>query len=207
MATAARLAPQTPTERARMKFSSVLLIFASVLVVGCAGTSPLSPDAASVSSGRSLASATPASAAQAFFPPIEPSGISCPSDAPQIRVSSFGARLDIEFSEVIGAYKYEVEIVTTDGEKGEKYGLEVQAPAHRVEWYGHPGLYRVRVRTMNCGGFGSWSAEFLHSLDDYTPLPPRQPPSEPVPQCMESGCQPPPESEPPPVQCMMSGCD
>jgi hypothetical protein len=186
-----------------MKFSSVLLIFASVLVVGCAGTSPLSPDAAS-SSGRSLASATPASAAQAFFPPIEPAGISCPSDAPQLRVSSFGSRLDIEFSEVTGAYKYEVEIVATDDVK---YVLKVDAPAHRVEWYGRPGLYRVRVRTMNCGGLGLWSTEFLHSLDDYTPLPPRQPPSEPVPQCMVSGCQPPPESEPPPVQCMVSGCD
>jgi hypothetical protein len=174
-----------------MKFSSALLIFASVFLVGCAGSSPLSPDA----TARSLA-ATPASAAESFFPPIGPAGISCPSDAPQLRVSSIGSRMDIEFSEVKGALEYEIEIVDNFGVK---VVMKVAAPTSRAEWYGAIGLYRVRVRTINCGGLGNWSAEVIHALDDDRPAPP--PPVVPPPPPVE----PPVEPPPPGPQCMV-GC-
>jgi hypothetical protein len=181
------------TERARMKFSSVLLIFASSLIVGCAGSSPISPDAANT---RAIAS-TPASAAQVFFPPIEPAGISCPSDAPQLWVGSLGSRMDIEFSEVNGAHAYEIEIVDRNLTK---VRLEVPAPAHRAEWYAWPGIFRIRIRTLNCGGTGKWSADFEHSINDLTPPPPPVP----GPQCMVAGCEPPPVPGP---QCMVGGCE
>jgi hypothetical protein len=64
--------------------------------------------------------------------------------------------------------------------------LEIAAPAHRAEWYGVPGLYRVRARTINCGGLGNWSAEFFQTLDDGIappplPTPPGPGPTEPKP--------------------------
>jgi hypothetical protein len=138
------------------------------------------------------------STTQPFFPPINPTGISCPSDAPQIRVSSIGARMDIEFAEVTGAYAYEIEIVNR---RGDRVRLEVPAPAFRAEWYGVPGRYVIRVRTINCGGLGNWSAEFSHALDDHTPpeMPPQQPQG---PQCVTSGC-----GEPQGPQCAASGCE
>ena len=63
--------------------------------------------------------------------------------------------MDIEFSEVAGAYRYEIEIVANTGAK---FRLEVPAPAYRAEWYGTPGLYRIqsphdqlrRVRQLVC---------------------------------------------------------
>lgn len=184
-----------------MKSSCVLLIFASVLIVGCAGSSPLAPDSVSGSSARSAASATRGSGSQSFFPPIDPVGISCPSDAPGLRASSIGARMDIEFAEVAGASAYEIEIVSYTGVK---HRLLIDAPAYRAEWYGKPGLYRIRIRTVNCGGFGNWSPDVFHTLDDNTP-PEVKPPQPPVPgpQCVDGGC-------PPPVpgpQCMVGGCE
>jgi hypothetical protein len=181
-----------------MKSSFTLLTLASMLVVGCAGSSPLSPTAASPSRVTSLSASSGSADARPFFPPINPVGISCPSDAPQILVGSLGTRLDVEFSEVAGAYAYEIEIVNRYNELTR---LEVPAPAGRAEWYGPPGLYRVRVRTMNCGGLGNWSAEVLHAIDDATvqgpaspieppPVPPKGPkePTEPTePHCM-IGC-------------------
>ena len=195
-----------------MKSSCVLLVLASVLVVGCAGSSPLAPDSVSGSNARSSASATRGSGSQSFFPPIDPVGISCPTDAPGLRASSIGRRMDIEFAEVAGATAYEIEIVSYTRVK---HRLEVPAPAYRAEWYGTPGLYQIRVRTINCGGLGNWSADVFHALDDNTlpPVKPPQPPTQepqcdvesvvescdpptPGPQCMVGGCQP-----PPPPQC------
>jgi hypothetical protein len=164
-----------------MKSSCVLLIFASVLAVGCAGTNPVAPDSASVASVKPTEFAPLASGRRTFFPPIEPVGISCPSDAPQIHVSSFGRRLDIVFSEVAGARAYEIEITNINGEKAR---LEVDAPASRAEWYGTPGTYVSRVRTINCGGLGQWSSEIVHSIDDDTPRTPPPPPPPAEPQCM-----------------------
>lgn len=180
-----------------MKSSCVLLIFASVFIVGCAGSSPLSPDSAP--SARAVVSATPASAAQAFFPPINPAEISCPSDAPQIRVGSLGLRLEIDFTEIKGTHAYEIQIFRYSASNVyEPFArLEVPSPAHRAEWHGINGKYLVRVRTINCGGLGNWSDEFLHALDDGTGPP--SPPA-PGPQCV-TGCEPPPKP-----QCM-TGCE
>jgi hypothetical protein len=172
-----------------MKSSFALLMFASSLIVGCAGSSPTAPDSAAV------VSATPASTSQAFFPPIDPAGVSCPSDAPQIWVGSLGNRMDIEFSEVSGAYAYEIEIVDRNLTK---VRVEVPAPAHHAEWYAWPGIFGVKVRTMNCGGLGKWSTVFTHSIGDNTPPSPAPP--VPGPQCMFGGCQPPP----PPPQCVQA---
>ena len=183
-----------------MKSSCVLLIFASLLIVGCAGSSPLAPDSVSGSSARSSASATSASGSQSFFPPINPVGIACPSDAPGLRASSIGARMDLEFAEVAGASAYEIEIVSYIGVK---HRLLVDAPAYRTEWYGAPGLYRIRIRTHNCGGFGNWSADVFHTLDDNTLKPPVPQPPVPGPQCAVGGCEPPV----PGPQCMVQGCE
>ena len=157
-----------------MKSPLALLIFASVLVVGCSGSSPLAPSA-TLSSGSSISAIAPDSnGPRALFPPINPAGISCPSDAPHVLTDSLATRLDIEFSEVTGARAYEIEIMNYFGVITR---LEIPAPAHRAEWYGKPGMYRVRVRTLNCGGMGNWSAELYQTLDDGT-VPPPQPPVE-----------------------------
>jgi hypothetical protein len=166
-----------------MKSSLMLLLFASAFITGCAGSSPLAPDTASVPSAKT--NATGSSAPRTFLPPINPAGISCPSDAPQVVVGSLATRLDIEFSEVAGAYAYEIEIMNYFGAITR---LEITAPAHRADWYGVPGMYRVRVRTINCGGVGNWSAELYQTLDDGT-LPPPKPPVEVPP--------PPPPTTPP----------
>jgi hypothetical protein len=171
-----------------MKSSLIVLTLASVLVVGCAGMSPTAPDSASAPSLKSNAPVTAGAAtSRPFFPPINPAGLSCPSDAPQIAVSSFGMRMDIEFSEVTGARAYEIEIVDYFGAITR---LEVEAPAHRTEWYGGTlsNSYRVKVRTINCGGLGNWSDSVYHALQDDRPEPPPPPTSEPTePQCMV-GC-------------------
>src|SRR6185503_6254838 len=78
-----------------MKSLLLLLIFASVLVVGCAGSSPLGPTAASPSSANSASSVgagngpTGLRAGEAL-PPAAPEvdGISCPSDAPAFKAES-----------------------------------------------------------------------------------------------------------------------
>ncbi|HLG54849.1 MAG TPA: hypothetical protein VI485_05935 [Vicinamibacterales bacterium] len=179
-----------------MKYAYALLVSASFLLVGCGSHSPLSPDAVSGLSPGLAASTRPAPGvtAQAYFPPINPPGISCPSDAPQIRVSSLGRRMDIEFSEITGAYTYEIAIDFYKGNVSELIEhLEVPAPAHRTEWYGPwGGRYQVKVRTMNCGGFGQWSDVYSLHLDDEittpaptpTPIPEPEPEPEPEPQCM-----------------------
>jgi hypothetical protein len=161
-----------------MKSSFPLLILASVLMVGCAGSSPLAPTAASPT--RATSSSVPSGSAEvrSLLPPINPTGISCPSDAPQVMLGSLGTRLDIEFSEIIGASSYEIEIVNV---AGETIRVEVGAPAHRAEWYGSPGMYRVRVRTVNCGGFGNWSDEVIHSLQEGPALPAPSSPTPPTP--------------------------
>lgn len=184
-----------------MKSPLVLLIFASVLVVGCAGSSPLAPTAASLSRGNSVSANAPSSdGPRAFFPPINPAGISCPSDAPQVLTGSLATRLDIEFSEVTGAHAYEIEIMNYFGAITR---LEIAAPAHRAEWYGVPGLYRVRVRTINCGGVGNWSAELYQTLDDGIPPPPRPPVEVPPPPPPTPPT--PPSDDPEEPKCMI-GC-
>jgi hypothetical protein len=171
-----------------MKYAYALLLSASFLTVGCGSNSPLSPDAVSGLSPSLAASTKPASGvtSQAYFPPINPPGISCPSDAPQIRVGSLGRRMDIEFSEITGAYTYEIAIYFYKGNGSELIErLEVSAPAHRAEWYGRwAGMYQVKVRTKNCGGFGQWSAVYsLHLDDDVTTTAPPPPAiSEPEPE-------------------------
>jgi hypothetical protein len=185
-----------------MKSLFVLLVSASALVVGCAGSSPLAPDVTSASSARSIAASSAGSnGPRTFLPPINPANISCPSDAPQIVVTSLNLRMDIEFSEVTGANAYEIEIVNY---YGEVTLLVIPAPAHRAEWHGTPNFYSVRVRTQNCGGTGKWSAYAYKSLPDGGVLPapelPIVPPPSEEPEC-EEGCEPPP----PPVHCMM-GC-
>jgi hypothetical protein len=158
----------------------VLLTCASVLVIGCAGSSPLAPTESPSQAGSVFSNDTSSAGVRSFLPPINPAGISCPSDAPQLALGSLATRLDIEFSEVAGAQAYEIEIMDYWGAITR---LEIAAPAHRAEWYGAPGLYRVRARTINCGGLGNWSAELFQTLDDGTkpPPPPPAPPTTPGP--------------------------
>ena len=185
-----------------MKSLFVLLLSGSALVVGCAGSSPLAPDVTSASSPRSMAASSAGSSGpRTFLPPINPANISCPSDAPQILVTSLNLRMDIEFSEVTGANAYEIEIVNY---YGEVTLLVIPAPAHRAEWHGTPNFYSVRVRTQNCGGTGKWSAYAYKSLPDGGIVPPSEPPSGPPPSNPEctTSCEPPslPPTQPiPPV--------
>jgi hypothetical protein len=96
--------------------------------------------------------------------------------------------MDIEFSEVTGARAYEIEILDYFGAITR---LEIEAPAYRAEWYGGTldNSYRVKVRTINCGGVGNWSNSVYHALQDNRPAPsPPPPPTEPTePQCI-IGC-------------------
>jgi hypothetical protein len=113
--------------------------------------------------------------------------------------------MDIDFSEVTGANAYEIQILDYFGKITR---LVIDAPAHHAEWYGGTldNAYRVKLRTINCGGVGNWSESVYHALQDDRPQPPPPPappttPSEP--QCMVEGCPPPPPTEP---QCMVEGC-
>jgi hypothetical protein len=167
-----------------MKLFTALIIAASIAAVGCGSNSPTSPDSARLTSSAIASTATPVSTEAAYFPPISPPGISCPSDAPQIRVSSLGYRMDVEFSEVAGASKYQIEIEKYNTTDAETYHMEVPAPAHRYEWYGEIGMYEVKVRTVNCGGFGNWSQAVYVSLDGgVVPAPAPTPTPEPEPTC------------------------
>ena len=179
-----------------MKSSLALLVLGSVLAVGCGGGSPIAPDAASTASLKPTVAAASASGSRPFFPPINPAGISCPSDAPQVAVTSIGMRMDIDFSEVAGAYAYEIVILDYFGATTR---LVVDAPAHHGEWYGGTldNAYRVKVRTMNCGGVGNWSESVYHALQDDRPTPPPPAPPPPPPT--------PPTPEEPEPQCMI-GC-
>jgi hypothetical protein len=155
--------------------NSLIVAFAvSVLTVGCGSSNPIAPNSVGGSSS-SLATAAPAtpasgpSAPQALFPPIEPAGISCPSDAPQIRVGSLGSRMDIDFSDVKGASQYEIQITNNAGALVGH--LMVPAPANHAQWYGLAAPYLVRVRTHNCGGMGNWSESIYHHLSSDVPPP------------------------------------
>jgi hypothetical protein len=154
----------------------------------------LSPDAITGGGqGTTAASGAPVT-------PIDTSGVSCPSDAPQLRVGSLGLRMDIDFSEIKGAISYEIQI--------ERFGvrniyepfahLDVTAPAKRAEWYGKSGRYLVRIRTKNCGGFGNWSADVEHALAEDVAPPPPPPPQAPPP--------PPPPSTPKNPKCTGKKC-
>src|SRR5678816_943569 len=78
-----------------MKSPLLLLIFASVLVVGCGGSSPLAPTAASPSSPISPSlvgggnGPTRLKAGEVLPPPApEVDGIACPSDAPAFKAEA-----------------------------------------------------------------------------------------------------------------------
>jgi hypothetical protein len=168
-----------------MKFAYALVLSTSVVLVGCGSGSPLSPDPVS-GGNRSLSSVTTGAVlqSQSFFPPINPIGISCPSDAPQLRVGSTGGRMDIEFSEVTGAYAYEIQVFQFSSANVYEAiaRVEVQAPAYRAEWYGKTGRYHVKIRTINCGGLGNWSSGYEHSLLEDGVAPPPPPAVEPEPE-------------------------
>jgi hypothetical protein len=155
--------------------SLVTVVTIALLVVGCGAGSPTAPEPVSgsiapLAATQTATSGAPVVARPAFFPPIEPPGISCPSDAPQIRVGSLGSRLDIEFSEIKGTIAYEIEIRDSAGQIARQ--LEIAAPAHHAEWNGPNGAYLVRVRSRNCGGFGNWSeSAYQHIHDGVPPAP------------------------------------
>jgi hypothetical protein len=128
--------------------------------------------------------------------------------------------MDIEFSDVTGASAYEIEILDYFGVITR---LVIDAPAHHAEWYGGTldNAYRVKVRTINCGGFGNWSESVYHALQDDRPAPPPPPPPPTEPKCTVEGCSPPPQCtvegcsppqctvegcSPPPPQCISGGC-
>ncbi len=102
-------------------------------------------------------------------------GISCPSDAPQVLVGSKDTRLDIEWSPIprVEGYQVSVEVfgVTNDWH----VVRTIETTRVRAEWSGmEGGIYRVRVRSRVCGGFGLWSAYATQGLTDpqrWAPVP------------------------------------
>jgi hypothetical protein len=155
--------------RQTTKQSSLALVAAvALMTVACGANSPLAPGAVSRSSASLADAASTAGPSetvairQALFPPIDPPNISCPSDAPQIRVGSFGSRLDIDFSAIKGTIAYEIEIRNSAGDVAAL--LNVDAPANHAEWSGPNGAYLVRVRSRNCGGYGKWSESAFHQI-------------------------------------------
>ncbi len=93
-------------------------------------------------------------------------GISCPSDAPVVKVGGVGMRLDVEWTPIANVASYDVAI--------ERYGVTnvwanvagAQVTSTRLEWYGQPdSRYRVHVRSMRCGDGGLWSSWQYYSVE------------------------------------------
>lgn len=112
-------------------------------------------------------------------------GISCPSDAPLILIGSKDARIDIEWSPIpkVDGYQVSIEAFTVANDWQVVQTLETTRM--RAEWSGKEGgIYRVRVRSRVCGGFGGWSAYATQGLTD----PQRSAPGKPVePECPTIG--------------------
>jgi hypothetical protein len=203
-----------------MKSLLVLLIFASVLVVGCAGSSPLAPTAASPSSAISPSSvggngATKLSAGEALPPPApEVDGISCPSDAPAFKAESTPGRvIKLEWQKMPKADYIRIYVWV------ERFGhWEIVEGSPKVvgehgQWYDsfkvpYDGIYLVKLATVTCGEQRNLSDGIVVTFGEYVPLPtpipdPPTPPSDdsndsdnpPPPPCV-TNCVPPP---PPPA--------
>lgn len=94
-------------------------------------------------------------------------GISCPSDAPLVMVGSKDTRLDIEWSPIPRVEGYQVSIEAFGVTNDWQVVRTIETTRVRAEWSGmEGGIYRVRVRSRVCGGFGLWSAYATQGLTD-----------------------------------------
>lgn len=92
-------------------------------------------------------------------------GISCPSEAPIVRVSSYHGRLDVEWRPVADISEYGV-AVEEFHEGGWRHVATETSPATYLAVYPKSsGLYRARVRSLRCNGVGEWSAWVEHRID------------------------------------------
>lgn len=116
------------------------------------------------------------------LPPIRvPDGVTCPSDAPTLFVTAQHGHLLIEWSQIPRVSGYEVEI--------ERWDALNKWVAHRTVRVGDSdesidvqpgyGFYRVRVRSLRCGGFGNWSSFVTEPIDEPAKPPAPKPPVDP----------------------------
>jgi len=173
-----------------------------ILAIGCAAcdgsNSVLAPTGPSPTTAAAALADTPVTPAPPSLPvsrvpPISvPDGVSCPSDAPVVLVTSTGTRLEIDWSPIPRITGSHVAIEKFDGKVWAQTDTVYVAVAN-VEWYGTMGTrYRVRVRSARCGDVGVWSPYFEHTLDSSSsPQPP--PPTGPKPPDTK-----PPDSKPKP---------
>jgi hypothetical protein len=156
--------------------SSALLALcgaALVMVTACSNpvSSPSAQPGASVTGFSSLGGSTRASLSHYNDPlAVGTAGnpeISCPSQAPRIYHSGvLGLRIELQWQPIYNVKRYQVEVerrtfsgyvhvvteTVTDGVYWEVYGVE-------------GGQYRLRVRSLICGGEGAWSDWVYESIE------------------------------------------
>lgn len=146
---------------------------------------PASPSA--LSSDSSAQSSTPGWSArdESRVPPIRiPAGVTCPSDAPNIYASITSLRLDIEWSFIPMVTGYEIAIERLNVSNAWETAHVGSTGATRYEWRGtNDSRYRVRVRSLRCGGTGMWSAYFYVSVDGPKDPSTAAPPTIEEPEC------------------------
>ena len=171
-------------ERYRMKSPLLLLIFASVLVVGCGGSSPLAPTAASSSSPISTSSVgggngpTRLNAGDAL-PPAAPEvdGISCPSDAPAFKAEATpGHVIKLEWQRMPKADYIRIYVWIEHFGQWEIVEGSPKVVGEHGQWYDNfkvadDGIYLVKLATVTCGEQRNLSDGIVVTFGEYVPLP------------------------------------
>jgi hypothetical protein len=173
-----------------------LLIFASVLVVGCAGSSPLAPTAASPSSSISPSSVgggngpTRLKAGEALPPPApEVDGISCPSDAPAFKAEATpGHVVKLEWQKMPKADYIRIYVWVEHFGQWEIVDGSPKVVGEHGQWYDSfkvagDGIYLIKLATVTCGQQRNLSEGIVVTFGEYvpqtTPIPdPPTPPSD-----------------------------
>jgi hypothetical protein len=207
-----------------MKSPLLLLIVASVLVVGCAGSSPLAPTAASSSSPiassslRSGNGPTGLNAGDALPPPApEVDGIACPSDAPAFKAESTpGHVIKLEWQRMPKADYIRIYVWIEHFGQWEMIEGSPKVVGEHGQWYDSfrvpsDGVYLVKLATVTCGEQRNLSDGIGVTFGEYVPLP-TPIPDPPTPSSDDSDDPPPPPCTidcdvPPPPPACMTNCD
>jgi len=176
-----------------MKSSLLLLLSASALVVGCAGSSPLAPTAASPSSPISRSSvgdgngSTRLTAGDALPPPApEVDGISCPSDAPAFKAESTpGHVIKLEWQKMPKVDYIRIYVWVEHFGQWEIVEGSPKVVGEHGQWYdsfrvSDDGIYLIKLATVTCGEQRNLSDGIVVTFGEYVP-PPRPIPAPPTP--------------------------
>ena len=150
----------------------VALVVALVGVAACSQDSLTNPSAVSTEHRGT---------AYALAPIAVPDGVSCPHDAPLVRVSTHEGSLDVEWSQIPRVQGYQVEIQRYEVINAYATWAVLEIAAHDEAASVRPGVgrYRARVRSRVCGEFGNWSASVQGAID--APPAPKVPAPLPTP--------------------------